>query len=301
MPLTGLNANWEAWTTDFRRELADAWANLVKDDSKWRAFTEIIPSTSDRNDYGFLKDPPQVTEWKGSRKESSLAFDNHVVINKDWQVSVPVPRNAVEDDKYDIIARRVRALMPAFDRHMAKSVIEAYKNGAAAGSLGPDDVPFFGTHTLDNGDTVDNMTGAVTWVLIDTTRSKTETGGVFLQMRKEPVLDEFGPGSEWAKQNKAYKFMGDGRYQVGYGMWQCCYASNAALNKAGVDAAFEAMQAFKDINGDPLGMAPDVESCMLLIPTSLWADARALTTYDTTTGYAVPYKGLRVYSSGYMN
>ncbi|KFB96089.1 phage major capsid protein, partial [Trabulsiella guamensis ATCC 49490] len=48
----------------------------------------------------------------------------------------------------------------------------------------------------------------------------------------------------------------DGRSNVGFGFWQTCVGSKAALTRANYEAAVSAMMGIPNSNGDPLGMNP---------------------------------------------
>lgn len=65
-------------------------------------YTEIasvIPSTTDSETYAWLGDIPGMREWIGDREVQNLTASDYTIKNKDFELTVGVDRNAIEDDK----------------------------------------------------------------------------------------------------------------------------------------------------------------------------------------------------------
>lgn len=59
----------------------------------------VVPSTSESETYAWLGDIPGMREWIGEREIQNLSGSAYTIKNKDFELTVGVDRNAVEDDK----------------------------------------------------------------------------------------------------------------------------------------------------------------------------------------------------------
>ncbi len=58
-----------------------------------------VPSGSKENDYSWLSRFPKMREWVGDKNVKSLEAFNYTIRNKDWEATVEVDRNDIEDDQ----------------------------------------------------------------------------------------------------------------------------------------------------------------------------------------------------------
>jgi phage major head subunit gpT-like protein len=70
----------------------------------WQKIAMRVPSTGSHNDYKWLKNFPRMRKWIGAKHIKSLEGDNYVIKNDDWEVTVEVDRNDIEDDQLGIYA-----------------------------------------------------------------------------------------------------------------------------------------------------------------------------------------------------
>lgn len=70
----------------------------------WEKIAMRVPSTGAYNDYKWLKNFPRMRQWVGAKHIKSLEGDNYVIRNDDWEVTVEVDRNDIEDDQLGIYA-----------------------------------------------------------------------------------------------------------------------------------------------------------------------------------------------------
>lgn len=78
--------------------------------SQWQNGAMDIPSTTSLNTYAWLEDFPKMREWIGERYFKALKSQAYSIINKTFESSVRVPREAIEDDQYAIYSIRFRAM-----------------------------------------------------------------------------------------------------------------------------------------------------------------------------------------------
>ena len=67
----------------------------------------VVPSTGKENDYSWLSRFPKMREWIGDKVVKALAAFNYTIRNKDWEATVEVERNDIEDDQIMNALRRV--------------------------------------------------------------------------------------------------------------------------------------------------------------------------------------------------
>jgi phage major head subunit gpT-like protein len=66
----------------------------------WEQTTMKVPSGSGQNDYGWLSRFPKMRKWLGSKLLKSLSAFKYTVVNEDFEATVEIDRNDIEDDTY---------------------------------------------------------------------------------------------------------------------------------------------------------------------------------------------------------
>lgn len=67
--------------------------------STWQKVAMEVPSTTGQNDYSWLSNFPKMREWIGEKVVKSLEAFNYTIKNKDWETTIRVKRNDIEDDQ----------------------------------------------------------------------------------------------------------------------------------------------------------------------------------------------------------
>ncbi|MCX7204747.1 MAG: Mu-like prophage major head subunit gpT family protein [Proteobacteria bacterium] len=70
--------------------------------STWDKIAMLVPSTSGLNDYKWLSTFPRMQKWIGEKAVKSLAASSYTITNDDWEATVEVDRNHIEDDNLGI-------------------------------------------------------------------------------------------------------------------------------------------------------------------------------------------------------
>lgn len=70
----------------------------------WQKVAMLVPSTSKTNDYKWLANFPRMKKWVGEKTIKALAAFNYTVTNDDFEATVEVDRNDIEDDELGIYA-----------------------------------------------------------------------------------------------------------------------------------------------------------------------------------------------------
>jgi len=68
----------------------------------WQRFCGVVQSGAAANIYPFLEQFGGMNEWNGDRKIKNLTSRKMEVVNRDFEDTVAIPRNDIEDDQYGI-------------------------------------------------------------------------------------------------------------------------------------------------------------------------------------------------------
>lgn len=257
-------------------------AGLGQAESQYGKVATTVPSSTGTEEYGWLGAFPGMREWVGDRVVNGMATHGYSIRNKSFEMTVGVPRPAIEDDQYGIYSPMMTEMGRASSAHPDELVFNLLKNGAT--TLCYDGQNFFDTDhpVIDaDGNTAtqsnwDNNGGAGTaWYLLDTSRALKP---VIFQNRKAPnFVAKTGETDDNVFDRNEYVYGVDSRCNVGFGFWQLAYGSRKTLDETNLVAAYTAMTERKGDHGRPLGIKPTV----LLVPPSLEFAARKLVNATT--------------------
>ncbi len=240
----------------------------------------VVPSSGRANDYAFMLQFPMLREWIGDRQIRSLAAASFQIVNKDYEATVEVERNDVEDDQLGIYNPIVAELGRAAKQHPDMLVADLLKTGFS--NLCYDGKPFFAVdHPVGDG-VASNFGGGTgtAWYLIDNTRA---IRPFIIQRRSHPQLvRQDRPEEENVFMRKKFRYGVDYRGAAGYGLWQLAYASKQTLTTANYAAARMAMMSLKNEEGVPLGIRPN----LLVVPPSLESQAKEILQAEVVLGDA---------------
>lgn len=99
--------------------------------SQWQQTAMLVPSGSGQNDYTWLSMFPKMRKWLGDKVIKALEAFKYTVVNDDWEATVEVDRNDIEDDNLGIYAPQ--AQMAGFSaRQLPDEIVSDLKNNAFA-------------------------------------------------------------------------------------------------------------------------------------------------------------------------
>lgn len=134
-------------------ERAKRQLESMENPSLFNAITTVIPSRSDREQYGLFGALPVVREWLGEKKFDSFTDFDFTIVNKDWEASLEVDRNEIEDDQVGMVMPKVNMLAQRTFNHKNKLLSDLLINGTT--DNGYDATNFFANSHTDG--TVDNL------------------------------------------------------------------------------------------------------------------------------------------------
>jgi len=72
--------------------------------SQWQQTAMLVPSGTSQNDYTWLSLFPKMRKWIGDKVAKVFEAFKYTIVNDDWEATVVVDRNDIEDDTLGIYA-----------------------------------------------------------------------------------------------------------------------------------------------------------------------------------------------------
>lgn len=199
---------------------------FTETETTWQKIAMLVPSSSGQNDYKWLSNFPKMRKWIGDKAVKALEGFSYTVVNEDWEATIEVDRNHIQDDELGIYAPQ--AQMAGWSaKQLPDEIVSDLVNGAFVNKC------FDGQFFCDTDH----------------------------QVAKASVSNK-------------------GTVALSH--------ATLALAQASFGAARTAMRKFKDDEGRPLNIRPNV----LLVPPALEDTAKALMNNERLEdGKQNPYKG----------
>lgn len=250
-------------------------ASGIEDD--WKSIAMEVPSDTEEEEYGWMKNMSTIREWIGDRHLQRLVEASYKIKNKHFEGTISVPADKIVDRKlagFSIPTKQLGQNARVFPNRLVFPLLSA-----GFSNVGFDGQYFFDTdhpvHRPDGStDLISNLqTGSgPAWYLLDNTKVIKP----LVYQNRQPFwfqsLTDMSKSDHVFMRNE-FLFGVDGRCNVGYGLWQTAFASKAPLSLANVAAARATMMAYKGENGEPIGIVPN----LLVVPPALEMDARKVT------------------------
>lgn len=234
-----------------------------------------VTSTNSQNEYGWLNAIPRVRKWVGDRIVHRLSASGYTIRNEDWEITLAVKKNDVEDDNLGIYTPMLQQMGSSTVSHYDELSFQQLANGFS--NLCYDGQNFFDTdHPIldENGaeTTFANTDGGAgtAWFLVP---KNVLLKPVVLQKRQDfNFVSKDAPNDEGVFWQKEFTYGADARHAVGYSLPQLCWGSKQTLDATHFNTALQKMQEMKGDHGTRLGM----NEFTLLVPPSLRVAANAI-------------------------
>ncbi|ATL91903.1 head protein [Aeromonas sp. CU5] len=257
--------------TGFKKNFEDAKSEAP---AQYTKIATVIKSTTKSNTYGWLGKFPSLRKWVGDRVIESMKAHGYQIVNEDFEATVAVDRNDIEDDELGIYA----PMFAEMGRSAGIHPDELCFGLLGAGFTTPcyDGQYFFdtdhpvypkadgtGTPVLTANVVVDAGYQGEPWFLLDTSRALKP---VIFQDRKSPQLIAMTKVDDEAVfTRKEFRYGVDCRDAAGFGFWQLAFANKRALTPDNLWDSFSKMREFQADGGRKLG----VKATLLVVPPSL--------------------------------
>lgn len=250
-----------------------------------------VTSTTGKEEYGWLGKMPGVREWIGDRVINNIARSDYSIKNKDFELTVAVDRNDIEDDNLGIYSPLFQEMGRATTAFPSELVFALFKAGFASNCY--DGQYFFDADhpVLDAAGEPQSVSntqggGGAPWFLCDLSRALKP---IILQERKAfnfAAMDN--PDDANVFHKKQYVYGVDARMNVGFGFWQFAVASGQPLTAANYAAAYALLEGMKGDYARPLGLKP---THLIVPPAHREAAQRIIVNATDAGGAANPWVG----------
>ncbi len=95
--------NIKGFFVNLRLTFQDA---LKRAPAQWEKVAMKTPSNTKSEDYNWFNDFPAMRKWIGEKKVKLLAASRYTIVNDDWETTIEVDRNDLEDDNTGQYASR---------------------------------------------------------------------------------------------------------------------------------------------------------------------------------------------------
>lgn len=268
-----------------------------KPPSYYERIATVVRSSSRQTTYPWLGRTTKFREWLGERVIQALEAHSYTIVNKDFEDTISISRNDIEDDNYGVYEPIIEQLGWDTKVHPDSLLFSMIKNAVTtpASVVGYDGLPFFSaTHPVGPlgaaGDARDatasnlNSSGSGPyWFLLDASRA---VRPFIFQLRREYAMTRMNTLTDEAVfTRREFRFGVDGRANTGVGLWQLAYASNTDLSvPSNYGSARAAMRSIKTDAGLPFGALTSPKDVYLVVPPALEEVAAQLLHSDFMAG-----------------
>lgn len=277
---------------------------FTKPPSFFERICTVVPSSKRQEMYPWMGRSTKFREWMGDRAIQAIERHGYTITNRDYEDTVGVDRNDIEDDTWGTLSPLFEQLGWDAAVHpdtliatMLTNAINNIDNPSAAGAV----VSYDGKTLFSaTGHPAGLAGGAVTnypncdaggsgsfWYLLDISRPlKT----LIFQRRKPYAFTRMNTEQdEKVFMARLFRYGVDARVNVGCGFWQFGFASNQDLsNSINYSNALAKLQQIKTDAGLPFGAGSmrGPGNLVLMVPPSLEETARRLLFADLVAGGA---------------
>lgn len=99
--------------------------------SVWEKIAMKVPSTTGQNDYAWLSNFPKMRKWVGDKNVKALEAAKYSIVNDDFEATIEVDRNDIEDDTLGIYAPQAQMAGEAA-RQLPDEIVFDLVNGGFA-------------------------------------------------------------------------------------------------------------------------------------------------------------------------
>lgn len=119
--------------------------------AQWQMTAMRVPSTSKENDYSWLSRFPRMRKWIGDKVIKALEAFHYTIVNDDWEATIEVDRNDIEDDTLGIYAPQAQEA--GFSaRQLPDEIVSDLKNNAFASECYDNQFFYDTDHPVGDGD-----------------------------------------------------------------------------------------------------------------------------------------------------
>ncbi len=154
--------------------------------TQWDKVATLVPSTGKENTYAWLSRFPRMRKWIGDKQVKALAASTYTLVNDDYEATVEVDRNDIQDDQLGVYQPQAQDAGFAAKQWPDEMVFELLNKGFS--EKGYDGQPFFSDkHTI--GETSYSNKGRQVLSAASLAEAQTSYGEARKQLRRRTKRD----------------------------------------------------------------------------------------------------------------
>lgn len=161
---------------------------------QYQSISISVPSATASELYAWLGAFPKMRQWLGDRQIKNLSTQKWQIDNLDWETSVGIPRDSIEDDQYGVYTPVVAAMGAAVRVHPDELIFPLLTNGFATKAY--DGKYFFDAHTFGTNLGTGFLSSANYGIGIAAIRNMKDDAGVPIFNGTEQLTLVVGPSLE---------------------------------------------------------------------------------------------------------
>ncbi len=228
---------------------------------QWNRVAMEVNSTSSKEEYGWLGSSTSFRKWVGERVLQNLKEHGFTIRNEAFENTVPVSRDAIEDDTIGIYKPMLEMLGQDAAMHPDELVFTLLKNSFTG-------LCYDGQYFIDTDHPVVGENGAIVsvsnsgggsglpWFLLDTRKPIKPL--IFQKRRAYEFVAKDDPKDDNVFERREFVYGVDSRVNAGYGLWQLAYGSKQTLDATNYGLGRTSMQSIRGDNGRPLNIMPNL-------------------------------------------
>jgi phage major head subunit gpT-like protein len=147
-----------------------------------------VESTTQTEIHTWLGAIPAVKEWVSERSIERLSAFEYAVVNRDWEVTIEIPRDAIEDDRVGLYRPTIEMMARQARNHPSMLVMQIFRDNP----VGYDNQPMFSTSHQEGQSGVQsnilNGTGTDLVRIIDDLNQASARFASFKDDRGNPIM-----------------------------------------------------------------------------------------------------------------
>lgn len=96
-----------------------------QNETLWQRIATLVPSETGEENYKWLGKIPHMREWIGDRQIQNLSASDYTIKNKDFELTVSVPRSDIEDDRIGLYKPIVESIGQSAKQHPDELVVRS--------------------------------------------------------------------------------------------------------------------------------------------------------------------------------
>lgn len=274
-------ANLQALFTGYRANFQQGFDSLGDAAQQYQQIVTDVPSTHTQEVYPWLKQLPRMREWLGDRVIHGIGAASFSIVNRKFEMTVAVGRDAIEDDSYGLYSPLMVELGRSSAEHPNLLVVEVLEGNPLC---------YDGQHLFDTDHPVTDASGAIqsvandltgagpAWYVMDLSRA---IRPIILQRRRNYQFRSLVDlNTERVFMRDEFVHGVDARVNAGPGLWQLAVRSKATFDATSYAAARQALQTLTGDMGRPLAL----RHTHTLVPANLEGPARKVLQNALATG-----------------